>query len=148
MVRHDRDGAFGLIVNKVLRSTKYADLLKSMGADPEDVEGEIQIHFGGPVDPSRGFVLHSTDHAAAPMIPVNDRYGVTMSADLLKAIARGKGPKHALLAIGYAGWGKGQLEGEIERGGWAIGPANEEVLFDADYETKWKRALESRYIDA
>jgi putative transcriptional regulator len=146
MVRHNEEGALGLVVNKAMGFANFVDLLEGMGADPENIEGTVRLHYGGPVDPKRGFVLHTTDYGESPSIPVNERYAVTINSELLKAMARGSGPKHSLLAIGYTGWGSGQLERELARGDWAIAPASEEILFDDDYETKWKRALEGRYI--
>jgi putative transcriptional regulator len=145
MVRHDENGALGLVVNKTAHSAKFSVLLEAIGADPEDIEGEIQIHYGGPVEPNKGFVLHTTDYEPA-MIRVNDEYGVSMSAEILKAMARGKGPARALLALGYAGWAGGQLEGELKRGSWAVAPADPEILFDGNYETKWDRARKRRYM--
>jgi putative transcriptional regulator len=146
MVKHDQNGAFGLVVNRVLGSVGFAHLLDEMGSDPEDVEGDVRVHYGGPVAPHRGFVLHSTDFEAPPEIAVNDRYGVTMSAELLKAMARGQGPERTRLIIGYAGWTGGQLEMELARGGWAVAPLDDGILFDDDYATKWERAFKSRYI--
>jgi putative transcriptional regulator len=146
MVKHDRNGALGLIVNRVLGSAPFAALLEDMGSDPEEIEGKVQVHFGGPVDPHRAFVLHSTDYRTAPLIPVDDKYGVTMNAEILKAMAGGDGPKHALLTLGYAGWAKGQLERELAQGGWVVAPPSEGILFDDDYTTKWERAFASRLI--
>jgi putative transcriptional regulator len=146
MAQHDENGAFGLVVNRFLGRAKLARILEEMGADPEDVEGEIRVHYGGPVQPERGAVLHSTDYGLQPLIAVNKKYAVTTSAEILKAMARGEGPERSLLVLGYAGWGKGQLEREIEKGGWVVAPADEGILFDEDYETKWERAFASRYI--
>jgi putative transcriptional regulator len=146
MARHDENGAFGLVVNRFLGRAKLARILEEMGADPEDIEGEIRIHYGGPVEPKRGAVLHSTDYEPHPLIVVNKKYAVTMSAEILKAMARGEGPERSLLVLGYAGWAKGQLEGELKKGGWVVAPADEGILFDEDYETKWERAFASRYI--
>jgi putative transcriptional regulator len=146
MVQHDRKGAMGLVVNKVLRSVKFSTLLENMGADPDNVEGEVPVHYGGPVDGHRGFVLHSTDYEMPPLIPVTAKYGVTMNAEILAAMARGDGPQRALLTLGYAGWAPGQLEGELARGGWVVAPSSEAILFDDDYATKWERAFASRYI--
>lgn len=146
VVRHDEKGAFGIVVNRLIASQKLSLVLEAMGGKGEGVEGEIRVHYGGPVERERGFVLHSMEEGTAPMIVVNERYGVTASMEILEEVARGKGPKHALLMLGYAGWGRGQLERELRRGDWAIAPASDGILFDDDYETKWKRAFESRFV--
>jgi putative transcriptional regulator len=147
MVKHNKDGALGLVVNRPLGSVEFAALLEEMGADPAGIEGKVRLHYGGPVLPHNGLVLHSVDPETKPMIPVNDRYAVTISVELIQAMGRGKGPKRTLLALGYAGWGKGQLERELERGGWVVAPPSDAILFDKNYKTKWERAYESRYLD-
>jgi putative transcriptional regulator len=146
MVRHDEKGAFGLVVNRLIASQKLSVLLESMGGKGEGVEGEIRVHYGGPVERQRGFLLHSLEGERTPTIPVDEIYGVTANVEILEDVARGKGPKRALLTLGYAGWGTGQLEREIRRGDWVIAPASDGILFDTDYETKWKRALASRFV--
>lgn len=146
MVSHDSHGAFGLIVNRPVVSTKLSALLDEFGADPEDIEGEVKVHYGGPVEPSRGFVLHSIEPELSASIRVNDRFGVSSHVEVLRAMAGRGGPKRALLALGYAGWGPGQLERELERGGWVVAPAEDAILFDERYATKWERAYASRYF--
>ena len=147
MARHDKSGAFGLIVNRPLGEVEYATVVKNMGADPTGIEGNIAIFYGGPVDPKRGFILHSNDYPHPPMIPVNDRYSITTTTDIVLALANGFGPKKSILAIGYAGWTEGQLERELERNDWVIAPSDEKILFDRKFETKWKRAYDRRFID-
>ena len=147
VARHDKSGAFGLIVNRPLGEVEYATVVKNMGADPTGIEGNIAIFYGGPVDPKRGFILHSNDYPRPPMIPVNDRYSITITTDIVLALANGIGPKKSILAIGYAGWGEGQLERELERNDWVIAPSDEKILFDRKFETKWKRAYDQRFID-
>jgi putative transcriptional regulator len=146
MVQHNRHGAMGLIVNKVVGSAKLAVLVEGMGGDPEGIEGEVPIHYGGPVEEHRPLILHSTDYGAPPSVAVTEQYGVTMDAEILKAMASGGGPKHTLLTMGYAGWAPGQLERELARGGWVVAPPSAGILFDDDYTTKWERAFASRYI--
>ena len=147
MARHDETGAFGLIVNRPLGEVPFETVVKNMGADPTGVEGNIPIFYGGPVDPKRGFILHSNDYPHPPLIPVNDRYSITISTDIVLALANGFGPKKSILAIGYAGWSEGQLERELERNDWVIAPSDEKILFDRKFETKWKRAYDLRFID-
>jgi putative transcriptional regulator len=147
MVQHNAKGALGLVVNRPMGSVEFATLLQEMGADSEGIEGDVKIHYGGPVQPNLGIVLHTADSETKPFISVDARYAVTINAELLASMARSKGPKHTLLTLGYAGWGEGQLERELRRGDWAVAPASDEVLFDEQYETKWKRAHDSRYLD-
>ena len=147
MARHDESGAFGLIVNRPLGEIDYATIVENIGADPAGLEGTVDLFYGGPVDPKRGFVLHSNDYPHPPLIPVDDRYSVTMSKDILLAMANGFGPKRFILAIGYAGWGSGQLERELARKDWVVAPSDEKILFDRKFETKWKRAYDLRFIE-
>lgn len=147
MARHSAEGAFGLIVNRPLGEIDYATVLENMGADSKGIDGTLPIFLGGPVDPQRGFILHSNDYPHPPLIPVDDRYSVTMSTDILLAMAHGIGPRRSLLAIGYAGWGKGQLERELARKDWVVAPSDEKILFDEAFDTKWKRAYDRRFIE-
>lgn len=147
MVKHDDSGAFGLIVNRPLGEIDYATILENLGTDAKGIEGTVAIFLGGPVDPNRGFILYTNDYPEPALLPVDDRYSVTMSPDIVRALANGTGPRHSILAIGYAGWGAGQLEQELERKDWVVAPSDEKILFDTDFDTKWKRAYESRFID-
>lgn len=147
VARHDETGAFGLIVNRPLGEVDYATVVKNMGADPTGIEGNISIFYGGPVEPKSGFILHSNDYPHPPLIPVNDRYSITISTDIVLALANGFGPKKSMLAIGYAGWGEGQLEQELDRRDWVVAPSDENILFDRKFETKWKRAFDQRFLD-
>lgn len=115
MARHDKTGAFGLIVNRPPGEVKHATVVKNMGADPKGIEGNMAIFFGGPIDPKRGFILHSNDYPHPPLIPANDRYSVTIMPYIILALASGFGPKKSILAISYAGWSEGQLEQKVER---------------------------------
>jgi putative transcriptional regulator len=145
MVSHDPSGAFGLVVNRLIGSMDLAELIEAMGGDAEGASGQVRIHYGGPVQRERGFVLHSRD-GRTPSIEVNEEYGVTVGVELLEALARGQGPKHSLIASGYAGWGSGQLERELARGDWVVAPADPDIVFDDAYDSKWRRALDSRYL--
>lgn len=147
MVRHDDLGAFGLVVNRPIGSTAYAELIEALGGSGEDVEGEVAVHYGGPVRPEKAFVLHTVHEGIPGQDVVDGRYAVTLSPDLLRSMASGGGPEHAILTSGYSGWAPGQLERELARGDWAIAPADDAILFDGDYGTKWKRALERRYVE-
>ena len=147
MAKHDENGAFGLVLNRTLGPLDFAELLTNMQADPEGVEGSIMVHFGGPVEPRRGFFLHSTDYAKSPLFNVNAMYSVSFDPDIVRAIASGQGPARSLLAIGYAGWGAGQLERELVRKDWVVAPASDDLLFGPDQKSKWKRAYENRYLN-
>jgi putative transcriptional regulator len=152
---HSSDGAMGLIVNQRARNLDLNDLLVQLklaeSADvirlPERSAG-IQVLHGGPVDKSRGFVLHSTDffleHSS---LPIDDGIAMTITMDILKAIANGSGPERAMVALGYAGWGPGQLEREIQENGWLHCPADHNLIFDHLHETKYERAMQSIGID-
>ncbi len=145
---HSPDGAMGLIVNKPAGDLKVRDLLRQLDIDPGGAPAEARVHFGGPVEHGRGFVLHSADYGAeGATLKVSDSFAMTATVDVLQALARGDGPKRALLALGYSGWGPGQLEGEIQANGWLMAAADPEVVFDAPDGTKWEAALKSLNID-
>ncbi len=147
MVSHDAGGAMGLVVNRSLGSASLAGLLKSLGKEKQEIPGDIRIHYGGPVQPRSGFVLHTTDYVRNGTLVVNDGVALTRNLDILPAIAAGKGPRASLFAFGYAGWAPGQLENEIKAKAWVTAPADEQIIFDDKLETKWKRAMARRGID-
>ncbi|MBI4523273.1 MAG: YqgE/AlgH family protein [Deltaproteobacteria bacterium] len=146
MVMHNKAGAMGLVVNRPVAKGPMADLLKSLGAENKDAKGEIVIHYGGPVEPETGFVLHSDDYVVNGTIRVRDGIAATSSVEVLRAISQGKGPRESLFAFGYAGWGPGQLEAEISRNAWFSIPAEKELIFGADAESKWQRATDRRKV--
>ncbi len=141
IVKHDVHGAMGLVVNRVLGAGPIADVLQGFGLDGEGVSGEIRVHYGGPVQPNSGFVLHSTDYMKQATKVVNDLVALTTELDILRAISNGEGPRESLFALGYAGWGPGQLESELGRDSWYVAPADETIIFDDDLKTKWARAM-------
>lgn len=145
---HSEDGAMGLIVNKPARDVKFADLLEQLSIDSAPEAKAPRIHFGGPVEHARGFVLHSAEYAASKStLRIDDRFGMTATLDVLEDIARGEGPQSSLLALGYSGWGPGQLEGEIAANGWLVGDSSADLVFSADNGAKWSAALGSLGID-
>jgi putative transcriptional regulator len=146
MVRHEAGGAMGLVVNRPVGETPLADLLDRLGIEGKGVSGEIQVHYGGPVEPGRGFVLHTTDYRIEGTQVVKDGIAITVQPEILEAIAAGTGPRRSLLALGYAGWAPGQLEAEIDAGAWVVVPADEALLFNENYEKKWERAMARRMI--
>jgi putative transcriptional regulator len=137
----------GIVVNRPLASPDFEDLLRQLGVDPLPPARTIRMCAGGPVDNARGFVLHTTDWTTEGSLQVDDRLALTASLDILKAIATGGGPKQGVLALGYAGWGPGQLDAEIQQNAWLSAPADLPVLFDADDDTKWRRALAALHVD-
>lgn len=145
---HSGEGAMGLIVNKPAAELKFPDLLKQLGIEPAADISRIRVHFGGPVEHVRGFVLHSADYAVeGASLKVDGGYAMTATLDVLQDMARGRGPARALMALGYSGWGPGQLEGEIAANGWLIAPADPGLIFETPDSGKWEAALQSINID-
>ncbi len=147
MCAHNADGAMGLVVNKLLGSLTFGELMKQMGIETGDADDHIQIHFGGPVESSRGFVLHTPDYHSEATLQVDDLFALTSTVDVLRSIAGGQGPKQAILALGYAGWAPGQLDQEIQNNGWLHAPADHSLVFGHDQENKWEQAVGKVGID-
>lgn len=144
----------GLVINQRAPHITLPRLLEQLeitaaGSRPVAIRvGSMAVHVGGPVETSRGFVLHSSDYFAADStLPINEGVCLTATIDILKAIAKGSGPDKAILALGYAGWAPGQLEHEIQTNGWLNCPADPDIIFDGDLESKYGRALDSLGID-
>ena len=146
MVHHDAGGAMGLVVNRPLGDTPLATLLEGLGVEGNGVKGGIRLYYGGPVEPRRGFVLHTTDYTSESTRIVKDEIALTVGTDILRAIGTGTGPRLSLIALGYAGWAPGQLEGEIAAGAWVVVPADEGLVFGENYEKKWDQAMARRMI--
>lgn len=145
---HSEDGAMGLIVNKPNPDLRFSTLLAQMNISQSPNCRDIRVHFGGPVERGRGFVLHSLDYASdGNTIEVDDGIGMTGTLDVLEALAKGQGPATSLLALGYAGWGPGQLEAELTQNGWLTGPARQDILFGRANEHKWTAALKLLGVD-
>ena len=141
MIDHDASGAMGLIVNRAHGRGPLAKLLEGFEIEAGDVEGEVALHYGGPVSPGRGFVLHSDDYMDAASQKIADGVAVNSQRDVLEAIARGKGPRRVLFVLGYSGWAPMQLEAEMEREDWVSAPADAGLVFAEDPETVWERAF-------
>jgi putative transcriptional regulator len=146
MLRHDTTGALGLVVNRPVGTLPLARVLESLGRSSEGAGGEIRVHYGGPVQPERGFVLHTPAWEGGDSRVVHDGVAVTSDPAIFDAIARGTGPRRVMFAAGYAGWAAGQLEAEIQGGFWFVVPADEALLFDDDAASKWERATERRKV--
>jgi putative transcriptional regulator len=147
MVNHDAGGAMGLVVNRPIGEVSLAQLLERFGVASERIQGSILAHWGGPVETGKGYVLHTPEYGTEGTIVVKGKAALTGSRKVLEAIASGSGPRRMLFAIGYAGWAPGQLEAELARGGWITASADESLLFDDDYATKWRRATARRLLD-
>jgi putative transcriptional regulator len=144
---HTPEGAMGLVVNRLVHSITFPDLLEKLGVEPAIGGNEIHVHFGGPVEAGRGFVLHTADYNREGTLPINSGIALTATVDILRDIARGTGPRQRLLALGYAGWGPGQLDAEIQANGWLQVPADENLVFGGDLDGKWEQALAKLGID-
>jgi putative transcriptional regulator len=152
---HSSEGAMGIVVNQPASNISFRDLLVQLDVVgtsdlielPPDT-GSVKVLKGGPVETSRGFVLHSSDFFIEnSTLPIDDGVCLTATLDILKAIARGNGPKSAVLALGYAGWAPGQLENEIHQNGWLHCAADSELIFGMDNEGKYEKALKKIGID-
>lgn len=145
---HSPEGSMGLIVNKPIEDLKFSGLLSHLKI-PLDPQGrDIRVHFGGPVERGRGFVLHSPDwRAGEASMTVPGGYRMTATMDILEALASGDGPDQAMLALGYSGWGPGQLEAEIARNDWLTCDPAEGLVFGPDDRVKWSAALRGMGID-
>ncbi|PIW28282.1 MAG: YqgE/AlgH family protein [Rhodospirillales bacterium CG15_BIG_FIL_POST_REV_8_21_14_020_66_15] len=138
---HNAEGAMGLVVNKPLETLSFPDLLEQLDIVPSGLHQPINVHFGGPVESGRGFVLHTPDYVQDATMVVDDQIALTATIDILQAIADGIGPKHSLLALGYAGWGPGQLDSEIRANGWLHVEADPQLVFGAGMDDKWEQAM-------
>ncbi len=147
MCAHTHDGAMGIVINRPLTNPSFEDLLRQLKVDPVPPAREIRLCSGGPIDNARGFVLHTVDWTDTASLRVDDTLALTASLDILKAIANGGGPRQSLLALGYAGWGPGQLDAEMQNNAWLSAPASLDVIFDADDASKWRPALGQLHVD-
>ncbi len=144
---HNADGAMGLVVNRLVGSVTFPDLLTQLGIDSDAAIEEIRVHFGGPVESGRGFVLHSGEYHHASTLQVAEQMALTATIDILQDMAKGRGPRRSLLALGYAGWGAGQLDAEIQSNGWLNVAADEQLVFDENLDSKWERAIAKLGVD-
>ncbi len=144
---HSAEGAMGLVVNRLIDSLTFDSLLDQLGLEAGAGAVDLPVHFGGPVESSRGFVLHSADYVQDSTLVIEDDIALTATIDVLKAIAKGDGPRQRVLALGYAGWAAGQLDAEIQANGWLMVPADHELVFGFDNQTKWQRAIAKLGVD-
>jgi putative transcriptional regulator len=144
---HDKNGAMGLVINKMIESLMLKDLLAQLNVDTKDCTLDLPIHLGGPLDMGRGFVLHSTDYMDDSTVKVSDKIALTATIDLLMLIARNKGPQKKFIALGYAGWTAKQLEAELHDNSWFIVEPEDSLLFSEAPGLVWKQAINKIGID-
>lgn len=144
MVRHDKEGAFGIVINRPVGERSIATLLEATGDNEPGIEGSVQVFAGGPVQPELGFVVHSADYRRAETLDVDGRVAMTASREILRDIGHNRGPEKSLFALGYAGWGPGQLEGELARHDWFTTPEEPKLIFDNDRGNLWEDAMARR----
>jgi putative transcriptional regulator len=146
MCAHDENGALGIGIGRIMPRVGLHQLLEQFDIDCDGV-ADVAVHQGGPVEPQRGFVLHSRDWGGQETIQVADRWGLTGTLDVLRVIGRPNGPSRWLVALGYAGWGAGQLDGELHRHGWHIATGDDTLVFDRKAEDRWTGAFRGDGID-
>jgi putative transcriptional regulator len=138
-------GAMGLVINKTLDALTLDELYTHLKIEPAGQQTATNrprpVHFGGPVDPGRGFVLHSADYREEATLDISDEFAMTATIEILRAIGKGEGPRRSLLALGYAGWAPGQLDAEIQANGWLSVEADAELVFGDEDSSKWEHAL-------
>ena len=140
MIEHNRHGAMGVVVNKVVGSGPLAKLMEGFGMDAAGVKDVLKLHYGGPVESGVGFLVHGPDYHGPGTQIVNDVASITTDQKVFQDIADGKGPEQKVFVMGYAGWGPGQLEAELARDGWVVAPATQALIFGNDIEKFWERA--------
>jgi len=148
MCDHSTDGAMGIIVNKPASDLKFKDLLEQLEIPTSSTTEKLNVHFGGPVEHGRGFVLHSAEYEIEEStLRIGDKFRMTATQDILRDLADGVGPEVSILALGYAGWAPGQLEQELQANGWLICEADPSLVFAKSDEDKWAQALSTLGID-
>ncbi len=140
VVTHDADGAFGLVINRPYGRAPAKKLLARLGLPFQDARGEIELAYGGPVQPAMGFVLHTPDYQIEGTRRVSDGISLTSDPRILVDIAAGRGPRAYLATLGYAGWAPGQLDAELARGDWYVVDADPALLFEIPPEKRWQEA--------
>jgi putative transcriptional regulator len=144
---HNAEGAMGIVVNKLLDELTLPKLMTQLGIESTEPAPAKPVHFGGPVEIGRGFVLHSADYVESNTLVVGGNVALTATLEILRAIGRGGGPKQSLLALGYAGWGAGQLDAELQANGWLSVDSDESIVFDPNLGDKWQRAFAKLGVD-
>jgi putative transcriptional regulator len=146
MVQHDQKGALGIVINRPVDEVPIAKLLNALGIDSKDSEGQIRLFAGGPVQPEVGFIVHTAEFRRTGTIDIDGRVAMTTDPRVLRDIGHHEGPRQSLVALGYAGWGPGQLEGELMLHGWFTIPEDPTLVFDFDRERLWDETMKRRTI--
>ncbi|MGH7090272.1 MAG: YqgE/AlgH family protein [Stellaceae bacterium] len=144
VLQQDETGAVGIVINRPAEERPFRDLLADLGLHDPDAKGTVRIFAGGPVEPTVGFVIHSAEYRRPGTMRIDGKVSVTSSPEILRDMADGAGPRKALVAFGYAGWGPGQLEAEIAHQDWFSEPEDPELVFDMERSTLWRQAFDSR----
>jgi putative transcriptional regulator len=143
MCAHSAKGAMGIVINKPIPGLTFAEVMKQLHIETRTTTAELPILYGGPVETGRGFVLHSGDYESSDStLPVSEDISLTATLDILRAIADGRGPRHVLFALGYAGWAPGQVESEFQTNGWLHCEADPGLVFGVSPDAKWRTALQ------
>lgn len=144
---HSEAGAMGIVINQKLPDIDFGDLLSQLNLPESKLIVPPIVHFGGPVESGRGFVLHSQDFMREDTVRINEKMCITGTIDILRAIAEGRGPDKSVFALGYAGWGPGQLEAEMRANSWLTAPADDDIVFGQDLGHKWEKSFKRLGID-
>ncbi len=144
LLRQDNSGAFGIVLNRPVDERSISSLLEAAGDHPKGIEGSLKIFAGGPVQPELGFIVHTPDYHDAATLTVGGEVAMTANKQILRDIGHQKGPKKVLFAFGYAGWGPGQLEGEIAHNAWFTTTGDPKLIFDDDRANLWDEAMARR----
>ena len=144
---HTAEGAMGLVINRAIPDFSFPELLKQLNIPSTPLCSQIAVQFGGPVESQRGFVLHSADYVHDGTLVVDDAVALTATLEVLRDIADGTGPRHTLMALGYAGWSPGQLDDELRRNVWLTVDSDPDLVFVGDLDGKYERALRRLGID-
>lgn len=144
---HSSEGAMGIIVNQLAENVAFEAIVEQLGIEASAEAKALKVHVGGPVESSRGFVLHSADYVHENTLLIDESFALTATVDVLRAIAGGEGPKQKVFALGYAGWAPGQLDAEIQKNGWLVAPPDQKIVFELDDDHKWAGALRKIGVD-
>ena len=146
-MRHSEEGALGLVINVPMGEIPFERALKPLGLEAPPGSGDLQVYYGGPVEPGQGFILHTPDWKSDGTTVVNEHFAFTQDPKILESMARGTGPRQALFCLGYAGWAPGQLDAELATGSWAIATTDERLVFETAPAQKWIEAMARRILE-
>ncbi|GJL82280.1 MAG: UPF0301 protein [marine bacterium B5-7] len=147
LCQHDENGSLGLVINRRIDEFSLADVLEHLDLKPETAEAANPVFSGGPVHPELGMVLHNDQHQWESTMRISESLGLTTSLDIMQAISRGEGPARSMMVLGYAGWGSGQLEHELQENAWLCAPVNSQIVFDTPVDERWSAAAALLGVD-